>query len=106
MSQQHLPAAIAAASADAIEDFCRRWRIVELAVFGSVLRDDFRADSDIDVLVTFAPEARITLFDLAKMAAQLQDVFGREVDVVEKAAVRNPFIRHRILRSHRVLYAA
>jgi len=68
-----------------VAEFCRKWRIRELALFGSVLRDDFGDDSDIDVLVTF-PE--------------------REVDLVEKAGLRNPFRRHSILNNMEVIYAA
>ena len=89
-----------------IEDFCRRWRVAELALFGSVLRDDFRADSDIDVLVTFEPGAPWSLWDLSEMRLELRDIFGREVDLVEKKGLRNPFRRHAILSTQRLIYAA
>lgn len=92
--------------ADAVADFCRRWKITELALFGSVLRDDFRPDSDIDVLVTFAPDAGWSLFDHVTMQDELAEIFGRPVDLVVKAAVTNPFRRHHIMRNHRVVYAA
>ena len=87
---------------DAIAAFCRRWRITELALFGSVLRDDFRPDSEVDVLVTFAPDARCGLFDLVHMQDELEGIFGRRMDLVEKAAVVNSgnYIRRRhILKS-------
>ena len=93
-------------SEDQLAAFCRRWKIQELALFGSALREDFRPDSDVDVLVTFAPEAPWSLFDLVAMQEELEDFFGRPVDLVEKAALRNPFRRHAILKHQKVLYAA
>jgi predicted nucleotidyltransferase len=91
---------------DRLVDFCRRWRITEFALFGSVLRDDFRPDSDVDVLVTFEPGAPWTLWDLSRMRIELESIFGREVDLVEKKALRNPFRRRAILSDQRVIYAA
>ena len=88
-----------------IRDFCRRWQVVEFALFGSVLREDFRQDSDIDVLVTFSPNAHHSLLDLARMEEELGAIFGRKVDLVEKSALRNPFRRHAILNSLEVVYA-
>jgi len=72
---------------DALAAFCARWKVAELALFGSVLRDDFGPDSDIDVLVRFEPHA--TLFDLGPMEHDLAGLFGRKVDLVERAAVEN-----------------
>jgi predicted nucleotidyltransferase len=89
-----------------IADFCRKWKITELALFGSVLRDDFRPESDVDVLVSFGPDAGWSLFDLVDMQDELKQIFGREVDLVEKAGVRNPFRRHAILTTREVIYAA
>jgi len=89
-----------------ITAFCERWKIVELALFGSALRDDFRPDSDIDVLVSFAKDAPWSLFDFAAMIDELTDIFGREVDLVEREGLRNPFRRHAILSSREILYAA
>jgi predicted nucleotidyltransferase len=91
---------------DRLADFCRKRRVAELAVFGSVLRDDFRPDSDVDVLVTFAPDAHPSLLDLVEMREDLKEIFGREVDLVEKAGLRNPFRRRAILGSAEVVYAA
>jgi predicted nucleotidyltransferase len=91
---------------DWIADFCQRWRIQELALFGSVLRNDFRPDSDVDVLVTFEPDAPWTLWDLSRMRFELEDRFGRKVDLVEKKALRNPFRRQAILADQQVVYAA
>jgi len=89
--------------------FCRRWQIAELALFGSVLRDSFRPDSDVDVLVRFGPEAQHTLFDMVRMERELSQILGRDVDLVERAAVersRNYIRRKEILRTAEVIYAA
>ena len=67
--------------------FCQRWRIAELAFFGSVLRDDFRPDSDVDVLVTFAPDAPWGLLDFVAMQEELSAILGRRVDLVSRRAV-------------------
>src|SRR3989339_483152 len=89
-----------------IEDFCRRWKIKEFALFGSVLREDFRPDSDVDVLVSFEPDGGITFDNRVEMLDELAEIFGREVDMVEKDAIRNPFRRHEILTTKEVVYAA
>lgn len=92
-----------------ISEFCQRWGIAELALFGSVLRDDFRPDSDIDVLLSFAEGATHTLFDLARMQTELERIFGREVHVLSRRAVeasRNPIRRDSILSSAETVYAA
>ena len=91
---------------DKIAAFCRKWKITELAFFGSVLREDFRPDSDVDVLVTFADDAPWSLFDIVTMQDELKDMFGRDVDIVEKGAIRNPFRRHHIFRHNEVIYAS
>lgn len=89
-----------------IDSFCQQWRVAELALFGSVLREDFRSDSDVDVLVSFEPEAPWSLFDLVVMIDELEAIFGRKVDLVEKDAVRNPFLKRSIARDMEVIYAA
>jgi predicted nucleotidyltransferase len=92
-----------------IAEFCIRWNILEFAFFGSVLRDDFRADSDLDVLVTFAPSSKWTLLDHVDMQDELKDMFGRDVDLVSRHGIERSanYIRRRaILESAQVLYAA
>jgi predicted nucleotidyltransferase len=92
-----------------ISDFCRRWKVTELALFGSALREDFSPDSDVDVLVSFAPEAHWSLFDLVVMEGELEAILGREVDLVERTAVEQAenYIRRRsILSRLEVIYAA
>jgi hypothetical protein len=91
---------------DKIETFCRKWKVVEFALFGSILRVDFRADSDVDIVVELAPDAPWSLFEWVDMIDELKAIFGREVDLVEKSAITNPFRRKAILGSREVLYAA
>ncbi|MBX3375939.1 MAG: nucleotidyltransferase domain-containing protein [Phycisphaeraceae bacterium] len=93
-------------SPDRIADFCRKWRIREFSLFGSVLRDDFRPDSDVDVLVVFEPGASPQLEPWLDMLDELRAMFGREVDLVERQRLRNPFRRQHILTNRRVMYAA
>jgi len=85
---------------------CRRWRIQEFALFGSVLRDDSRPDSDVDVLVTFEQGAPWNLLDFVSMSEELTAPFGRRVDLVEKTGLRKPLRRHTILTSRQVIPAA
>jgi predicted nucleotidyltransferase len=87
--------------------FCRRWQIVELALFGSVLRADSRPDSDVDVLVTFSESAEHTLFDLVRMQNDLQDILGWKIDLVSRRgleASRNYLRRNAILESAEAVY--
>nr|WP_316791552.1 nucleotidyltransferase family protein [Thermoleptolyngbya oregonensis] len=94
------------ASLEQIAEFCHRWKIIEFALFGSVLRDDFRSDSDIDALVTFAPSPGWSLFDWVDMKDELEDLFRRKVDINDKEGLKNPYRRHEILRTHQVIYAS
>ena len=86
--------------------FCRKWKVREFSIFGSVLREDFNPESDVDVLVSFEPDAPWSYFEWADMTDELKAIFGREVDLVEKESLQNPYRRHSILSSRRVLYAA
>ena len=88
-----------------IAEFCKRWSITEFSVFGSVLRDDFRPDSDIDVLVSIDPKAHVGLFEIAQMKIELEDMFKRPVDLVEKEGLRNPYRRNEILQTAQLIYA-
>ncbi|MDY6940177.1 MAG: nucleotidyltransferase domain-containing protein [Cyanobacteriota bacterium] len=90
-----------------IAEFCDRWSIVEFSLFGSVLRDDFRSESDIDVMVQFYTEAHPTLFDLAQMEEELKVMFQRDVDLVTRKGIetsRNYLRRNTILSSTRTIY--
>jgi len=89
-----------------IGDFCLRWKIVEFALFGSALRDDFGPHSDVDILVSFSKDADWDLYDWVNMIQELKEIFERDVDLVEKSALRNPFRRHAILTNREIVYAA
>lgn len=92
-----------------LADYCRRWRITELALFGSALRNDFRPDSDVDLLVSFAPDADWSLLDHARMEQELADLLGRPVDLVTRRSIErsdNPLRRRAILDTAQPLYAA
>lgn len=94
-------------SADKIEAFCRRWQIQEFSLFGSVLNERFRQDSDVDVLVSFAPQITYSFLQLTEMQDELEAIFGRPVDLIDKRAVQESpnYIRRReILGSAQVIY--
>ncbi len=94
---------------EGVAGFCQRRQITELALIGSVLRDDFRPDSDVDVLVRFAPEARHSLFDMVDMQTELKAILGREVDLVSRRAIemsKNYLRRKAIQQSAEVVYTA
>ena len=77
-----------------------------MSLFGSIVRTDFRADSDVDVLVSFEPDAGWALLDLVTIQDDLTALFGRPVDLIEEAALRNPYRRAAILGSRHLVYAA
>jgi uncharacterized protein len=90
-----------------INDFCQHWKIVELALFGSILRDDFHADSDVDVLIAFSSDATWNLLDLVKMQQELEEIFGRDVDLIEKRTIEqshNWIRRQEILSTAQTIY--
>lgn len=91
---------------DTLKTFCLKWSVNELSLFGSVLRDDFRPDSDLDVLVSFSERAHIGLWDMAQMVIELESMFGRKVDLVEKEALSNPYRKKAILDHREIVYAA
>lgn len=87
-----------------ITNFCKRWKVKEFSIFGSILREDFRPDSDVDVLLSFSEDAPWGLFEFVDMKDELKTIFGREVDIVEKEGLRNPFREREILHSRKVIY--
>jgi hypothetical protein len=92
-----------------IKTFCEKWKITEFSLFGSVLTDDFRPDSDVDVLVTFAEDAHWGLFDLVDMEDELKVIFARDVDLLTRRSVvrsENYLMRRSILSGVRTVYAA
>ena len=88
---------------DVVADFCRRHRVREFALFGSVLRDDFTPESDVDVLIDFLPQTRVTFFDLSHLKDELEEMFHREVDLVTKRSL-HPVIASDVLASRQMLY--
>jgi predicted nucleotidyltransferase len=86
--------------------FCEKWNVKELAVFGSFLKGDSHPDSDVDILISFDRNTHPDLFDLVAMQDELQEIFGRDVDLVEKEGLRNPIRRAAILNNCQVIYAA
>ena len=89
-----------------LAEVCRRWQVRELSLFGSVLREDFGPQSDIDVLVSFTDDAPWSLWDLTRFQDELSVLFGRPVDLIEREGLRNPFRRSAILSTRRVVYDA
>ncbi|HEX3049215.1 MAG TPA: nucleotidyltransferase domain-containing protein [Aggregatilineaceae bacterium] len=92
-----------------IRIFCQRWRITELALFGSVLRDDFGPESDVDVLVTFAPDYHRSLADMMQMQDEIEAIFQRSVDLINRRTIEqseNYLRRKAILSTARTVYVA
>jgi predicted nucleotidyltransferase len=89
-----------------LESLCRKWRVRELSLFGSVLRDDFTPESDVDFLVSFDPDATWSLWDLTEMRDELIALIGRPVDLVEREGLQNPFRRDKIMQTRKVIYVA
>lgn len=89
-----------------IASFCEKHGVDEFSLFGSVLRDDFGPASDVDVMLHFRPGRGFTFENTPEIQDELQAIFGRPVDVIEKGRIRNPFRRHAIMSSYRVIYDA
>lgn len=89
-----------------IRAFCQHWGVAECALFGSVLRPDFRPESDIDVLLVLREDAGLDLYDWIAMRDELADIFGRRVHLLSKTGLRNPIRRRAILDNSEVIYAA
>ena len=90
-----------------LREFCQHWHVIELALFGSILRPDFRADSDIDILVTFDPNAKMSLLDLVCMESELEERCDRKVDLLTQKSVANSsnwMRRQEILNTAQVIY--
>jgi uncharacterized protein len=96
-------------STEQIAQFCHQWSIRQLELFGSALRGDFRPDTDLDILVTFTPEADWGLFEHVQMQLELERLFGRKVDLISRRALEhspNRLLRDEILKTARVLYSS
>jgi uncharacterized protein len=89
-----------------LDRFCRTWGVVELSLFGSILHDGFKPESDVDVLVRFENNRTLTLESYTDMREELSHLFGgREIDLVEVARLADPYRRHEILRTREIIYA-
>jgi uncharacterized protein len=87
-----------------LREFCRKWKVTELALFGSVTRpEEFRADSDVDVLVRFADDSRWTLLHIYHMEEELKEIFGRDIDLADFVGVERS---HNQIRRSRILSSA
>jgi predicted nucleotidyltransferase len=91
---------------DNIVTICKKYFINELSIFGSSLRDDFNKNSDIDILVSFNKGSNITLFDIIELEKDFSELLNREVDIVEKEALKNPIRKDKILSTREIIYAA
>jgi uncharacterized protein len=94
---------------DQIIAFCQKWKIIEFSLFGSVLTDEFRPDSDVDVMVSFAEDAKWGMWDLYDMEEDLKTIVGRKVDLVTRRSIvrsENYLMRRSILSGARTFYAA
>jgi predicted nucleotidyltransferase len=89
-----------------IAEFCRKYGVEEFSLFGSILRDDFNPDSDVDVMLKFKPGHGFTFENTPDIQDELEAIFARPVDVIEKGRIRNPIRRKAIMSSYRVVYAA
>lgn len=88
-----------------LDQICLKWKIDELSIFGSALREDFREDSDVDILVRFADDAGHSLLNIVTLKEELSAVLGREIDLVEDGGLRNPYRRDTILSTREIVYA-
>ena len=87
-------------------NICKKYYIKELSLFGSSIRDDFTKTSDIDILVSFDKDSKITLFSIIELENEFSKLLGRDVDVVEKESLKNPIRKNKILSSREIIYAA
>ena len=85
---------------------CKKYYIVELSIFGSSIRDDFTQNSDVDILVSFEQNSKITIFDIIELENEFSKLVNRKVDVVEKEALKNPIRKAKILSTREIIYAA
>jgi predicted nucleotidyltransferase len=91
---------------DDVVCLCKKFCINELSIFGSSVRDDFSPSSDVDVLVSFNNDSKITLFDIMNLESEFSQLLKRDVGIVEKKSLKNPIRKNRILATREVIYAA
>ena len=91
---------------DDVTILCKKYHIIELSIFGSSLRNDFNKNSDVDFLVSFESNSKITLFDIMDLETEFSKLLNKEVDIVEKESLKNPIRKNRILSTREIIYAA
>ena len=91
---------------DDIVLLCEKYSINELSIFGSSIRGDFTKNSDVDILVSFGKDSKITLFDIMDLEKEFSQLLKREVDIVEKESLKNPIRKNKILSTREIIYAA
>jgi predicted nucleotidyltransferase len=91
---------------DEVVSVCNKYRITELSIFGSSIRDDFTQNSDIDILVSFDHCSEVTLFDIMQLENDFSKLVNRKVDIVEKESLKNPIRKNKILSTREIIYAA
>ena len=91
---------------DDVTILCKKYHIIELSIFGSSLRNDFNENSDVDFLVSFESNSKITLFDIMDLETEFSKLLNKEVDIVEKESLKNPIRKNRILSTREIIYAA
>jgi uncharacterized protein len=84
----------------------KKYSLSEVALFGSVIREDYSDNSDIDILISFTANSKKSLFDIINLKYDFECILNRKVDVIEKSALKNPFRKNEILKTARVIYAA
>lgn len=89
-----------------LAEVAQEFQICELSLFGSVLRDDFNQESDIDILIVFKEGVQYSYFDICDLQEKLEALCNRKIDIVEKASLKNPYRRSEILKNARIIYAA
>ena len=91
-------------SYDDIERICKKYKIIEVSIFGSSLREDFKDDSDVDILIEYSPNAEISLFDEIDISDELSELVNREVHLTDIEELKNPIRRKCILETREVVY--
>ena len=91
---------------DDVVSLCKKYNIIELSIFGSSIRDDFVQHSDVDILVSFENDSKITLFDIMELEREFSRLLNKEVDVVEKESLKNPIRKNKILSTREIIYVA
>ena len=91
---------------DDVMRLCKKYYVIELSIFGSSIRDDFSQNSDVDFLVSFEQNSKISLFEIIELENEFSKLLNREVDIVEKESLKNPIRKNKILSTREIIYAA